>query len=306
MNLSLFSHLTRQLLWRILWCFHLIFWRFHRMTFSNRSLLSIIWITFCSPVSNKIKNKEQIHNKTKTKRKQMKTMKWIGTKMVRQAQWDLVSKWQMHSIHFVKWWGKQESEHTQWVQKREEMNGKKYTRMSFGISITYRYRVISSMSTSIESWLMCKSSRSIKCFTNCSFKYSICVWKSLTMICSWATFMSVSICRDTRRFSGANLMPAFSTELRIIVVIGDCFCFWRSICVTRGIMRSIRVNFISFKLTSICMCAISLACANAIRASICRRACFVKKSISFGSSSVCNALKFKLFGRSENEVKFDC
>lgn len=42
-------------------------------------------------------------------------------------------------------------------------------------------------------------------------------------------------------------------------------------------------------ITSICKCAMSLAWANAIRASIWRRACLVKKSTSFGSSLVFSA-----------------
>lgn len=52
------------------------------------------------------------------------------------------------------------------------------------------------------------------------------------------------------------------------------------------------------------MWAISLACASAIRASIWRRACFVKKSISFGSSSVWSELNVRLAGRTENYQEF--
>lgn len=72
---------------------------------------------------------------------------------------------------------------------------------------TYKYLVKSSMSTNIESWLMCRSSRSIKNCTKFSFSRSICVCNSFTMTCSWAMFMSVSICRETRRFSGDNDSP---------------------------------------------------------------------------------------------------
>lgn len=56
--------------------------------------------------------------------------------------------------------------------------------------------------------------------------------------------------------------------------------------------------------TSICMCAISFACANAIRASICKRACFVKKSISLILSSFIFGPIGKLDGRDAlNETK---
>lgn len=45
------------------------------------------------------------------------------------------------------------------------------------------------------------------------------------------------------------------------------------------------------------MCAISFACANAMRASICKRACFVKKSISLVLSSPIFGPIGKLDGR---------
>lgn len=94
---------------------------------------------------------------------------------------------------------------------------------------TYKYLVISSISISIESCRMLKSSRSIKYFTSTSFNVSMNEWNSLMMIWSWAMFMLVSICLDSRRFDGATFIPTLFNVLCTRSVIGHMPCFWRSI-----------------------------------------------------------------------------
>lgn len=94
---------------------------------------------------------------------------------------------------------------------------------------TYIYLVSSSISTSMESCETCRSSRSIRLCTSDSFSSSICVCRLLTSIWSCAIFISVSICRETRRLSAVICTPTLRSETRMISVIGDTRRFCRSI-----------------------------------------------------------------------------
>lgn len=155
---------------------------------------------------------------------------------------------------------------------------------------TYKYLVMSSMSINIESCLILKSSRSIKYFTSTSLSVSMNVWNSLMIICSWAMFMLVNSCRDRRRFVAGILIPTLSSVWWTSSVMGHIPCFWRSIfsCWKKFLInQELWQKLTSFHklFTSICMCAMSFACAKAIRASIWRRACCVKKLLSLGGPS---------------------
>ena len=100
------------------------------------------------------------------------------------------------------WWeGKGRS--SKWEKKEEWTNW--YAREWR----TYRYRVRSSTSTSIESCSMCRSSLLKSPSTSASFSAAILACKSFATTCSCATFSSVKSTRDSLRLSSPNWTPTY-------------------------------------------------------------------------------------------------